>query len=54
MKELKPKLMLLTANDATFLNSLPKLDLIAVTFDEAAENKLNMLVEKIQEMQNQR
>ena len=54
MKELKPKLTLLAATDPTFLKSLPKLDLTAVTFDETAENKLHLLMEKIQEMQNQR
>ena len=54
MKELKPKLALLTATEQTFVNSLPKIDLMTVTFDEAAESRLQLLMEKIQEMQAQR
>lgn len=54
MKELKPKLALLTATEQTFANSLPKIDLMTVTFDEAAESRLQLLMEKIQEMQTQR
>ena len=54
MKELKPKLALLTATEQTFVSSLPKIDLMTVTFDEAAESRLQLLMEKIQEMQTQR
>ena len=54
MKGLKPKLALLTATEQTFANSLPKIDLMTVTFDEAAESRLQLLMEKIQEMQTQR
>ena len=54
MKELKPKLSLLTVTEPTFVNSLPKIDLMTATFDEASESRLQLLMEKIQEMQTQR
>ena len=54
MKELKPKLKLLTVPESTFINSLPKLDLVSLSFDEQSENRLAMLVGKIEEMQTQR